>query len=45
MQGIMMGALVALSTVGKAVGPIWRMFQDNNIHLYPTLVSVHAGHV
>ena len=43
MQGILMGALVALSTVGTAVGPLWRTFQDNNIRLYPTLVSVHAS--
>ena len=32
-----MGALVALSTVGKAVGPLWRTFQDNNMRLFATL--------
>ena len=32
-----MGALVALSTVGKAVGPLWRTFQDINMRLFATL--------
>ena len=32
-----MGALVALSTVGKAVGPLWRTFQDIKMRLFPTL--------